>query len=176
VRPAPTQILECGWVAGSLWQGSFPPLDGRLRKVVDAVVFAAEELQPHVHCLYNVMKIYAPNDDADRAMTEREWEIATKAAAKVRYLVDRDKRVLVTCHAGLNRSGLISALTLMLPPTKGARSVRTPSCLTSGEAIRLVRRARGQYALSNRYFERAIVSMDGVLCPGRRPAFSPLRA
>lgn len=53
--------------------------------------------------------------------------------------------VLSTCNMGLNRSGLITGLALVLDEGMTAR-----------EAIRLIRRARGDSALSNRSFVRFI--------------------
>lgn len=55
-------------------------------------------------------------------------------------LVEREQRVLVRCQAGLNRSGMVVAATLV------------ELGHTAEEAVRLVRRARGMYALSNPHF------------------------
>lgn len=90
-------------------------------------------------------------------MTRREQGAAIQAAYKVRERLDKGEVVLVTCYAGLNRSGLISALALMVPTV---RCRLTPGNLTSRKAIQLVRRARGAKALSNKYFVAFLESMD----------------
>lgn len=50
-------------------------------------------------------------------------------------------RVLIRCQAGLNRSGLITALVLMRHG------------ITADAAIRLIRASRSEYALTNVHFE-----------------------
>jgi hypothetical protein len=65
--------------------------------------------------------------------------------AAVAALVRSDRRVVVNCAAGLNRSGLIvgrALIELGYPPA---------------EAIRLVREARGPWALSNIEFARYLL-------------------
>lgn len=96
-------------------------------------------------------------------MSAEERKIALSAARKVRNMLDRGQTVLVTCHAGLNRSGLISGLALMLPST--GMSI-TPGCLTSMQAIYAIRRARGSRALSNPQFVRMLERAE-CLCPSR---------
>jgi hypothetical protein len=174
MKKAPSDLgIDANFVAGDLFQGAFPPLDDRLDRCTDVVVFAASELQPTPNRARRVTRIFAPNDDDGTPMTSAQWAIAKDAAVKVRRHLDRGRRVLVTCHAGLNRSGLISAMAMMLPPSQGARCGRTPSCLRSSEAIYLVRAARGPMALSNKEFEKVLHWLSGKLCPGARPVFSP---
>lgn len=165
--------LDASRVVGNLWQGGIPPLDRSLAKAgVHAVVFAAEEFQPQRNTCRGVIKIWAPNNDDGSRMTREQWNTALTAAMKVRALLDRGRLVLVTCFAGRNRSGLISALALMLPGTLGARSVSTPTCLSAAQAIALVRRARGPDALSNLDFEMSLYSVNNIFCGSYRPAFS----
>lgn len=64
-------------------------------------------------------------------------ELAHQAHAAWR----RGQRVLIRCQAGVNRSGLVSALVLML------------AGFTAEEAIDLLRRQRSGVVLSNRHFE-----------------------
>jgi protein-tyrosine phosphatase len=58
------------------------------------------------------------------------------------------RRVLVRCQAGWNRSGLVTCLVLI-------RAGFTPD-----EAIHLIRRARGGYAMSNSRFEHWLRTTD----------------
>ena len=52
------------------------------------------------------------------------------------------KKVNIRCQAGLNRSGLVTALTLMI------------SGLSADEAIKILRTKRSDYALCNREYEQ----------------------
>ena len=60
------------------------------------------------------------------------------------------KRVLIRCQAGLNRSGLTTALVLM----KEGYSAK--------DAISLMREKRTDYILCNRDFEHHLLSMDEI--------------
>lgn len=54
----------------------------------------------------------------------------------------RGQRVLVRCQAGINRSGLVTALILMM------------SGMNAESAIKLIRERRSPHVLSNAYFEQ----------------------
>jgi hypothetical protein len=62
----------------------------------------------------------------------------------------QDRRVLIRCVAGLNRSGLVAA------------NVLIADCFDPVEAIAMVRRARGPYALSNPRFEDYLLSQGSL--------------
>jgi hypothetical protein len=64
------------------------------------------------------------------------------------------KRVLVRCQAGLNRSGLVTALVLI-------REGYEPA-----EAIALLREKRHKHAICNRDFESFLLSLDKELWRG----------
>ena len=72
-------------------------------------------------------------------------------AARVVAALDDSKRVVVNCSAGLNRSGLLVARSLILLGN------------TPERAIELVRRARGPHALSNVGFTRYLL-IDCKVC------------
>lgn len=57
-----------------------------------------------------------------------------------------DKNVVVHCHAGLNRSGLVCALALI------------ELGLIPEAAIKQIRLTRGKFALCNSFFERYVMS------------------
>jgi protein-tyrosine phosphatase len=122
-------------VIPGLWQGSAPP-DADWRDRWDVVVLAAAEWQPEMHARRAVLRV--PLDDARLSTTEAQ--LALRASKAVAEAVRRGESVLVTCHMGLNRSGLISALAL--------RRLG----YSANDAIAAVRRARGDYALSNESF------------------------
>jgi hypothetical protein len=56
------------------------------------------------------------------------------------------KKVNIRCQAGLNRSGLVTALTLMI------------SGLSADEAIKTLREKRSDYALCNRQYEHWLLT------------------
>ena len=85
------------------------------------------------------MILRCPIDDAQP--TPRERKVAYQTAQAVADCLRSGRRVLVTCAAGLNRSGLVSAMALQF-------STRLPLAVIVG----LVRAARGDGALGNPHF------------------------
>ena len=127
-------------VIPGLYQGSKPEPGCH---PVDVIVLMAQEYQPRSHnfpCTRLV--VHAPIDDNPAYMAPDEREAVVKAADYVTRALRSRQRVLVTCNMGLNRSGVVSALAL-----------RRTYGLTPDQAIGLVRRARGPFALSNPQFE-----------------------
>jgi protein-tyrosine phosphatase len=107
-------------------------------------VLAAREYQPADREFPGVRVVRANLDDSGPPMTNAEWRSALQAAEQAAFWRARGMRVLTTCHAGLNRSGLVSAL--MLHRLSGMSGPR---------AIELVRAARPG-ALNNQYFTAAL--------------------
>jgi protein-tyrosine phosphatase len=124
-------------VAGGLWMGSAPDPSSHLD--FDTLVLCAKEYQPRGK-FSGLEVIHVPLDDSGVPMLPQEKHGAMVAARQVAMRLREGKRVLVTCAAGLNRSGLVSALAMGM---LGA---------TAAVAIESVRRARGPRALSNPYF------------------------
>jgi protein-tyrosine phosphatase len=104
-----------------LAQGSAPPPGVRLP--FEVVVLAAEEYQPELPG-FTVLRV--PLDDGpppDKATRLRIRE----AARRVGAYVQGGQRVLVTCFAGRNRSGVIAGLALRqlgVPGDVAARRIR----------------------------------------------------
>jgi protein-tyrosine phosphatase len=119
---------------------------------IDVLVLCAEELQRHPHPIV----LRAPLDDARPSNDEKR--IALRAAFRVNSLRRQGKRVLVTCAQGINRSGLVVALALVLDGVSAA------------DAVRIVRRRRqhpaGAQALSNQHFLRVITETAAQLRGG----------
>lgn len=94
-----------------LWQGAKPdqqPADHGF----DVLVLCAVEHQ-NSGAYDDIDIILAPNrDNSWVPPTKEELDIAIRAAKRVVEAVQANKQVLVTCIAGLNRSGLVSALAL----------------------------------------------------------------
>jgi len=147
--------LDADEIVTRLWQGAYPvDHEHRLHECFDAVVFccAAGCLQPPASMFgkgIEVLRIYL-YDMKDTEVPADTASAMRAMAAEVARRVEAGKRVLVTCQAGLNRSGVIVALAL--------RAMGRPA----RECIRLVRtrrRRRGsQLALFNRAFVRFIMA------------------
>lgn len=107
-------FLEADEIVPGLYQGSIPPDGGILHDSgISAVVLCAKEWQPAAKLFKGVDVIHAPNDDdRKRDPTRQELRTAIRAAQDVARRLDSGQSVLVTCKAGLNRSGLVSALAL----------------------------------------------------------------
>jgi len=127
-------------VMHNLWQGGKPDPNEDLSQEFDLVVLAAEEFQPE-H-LPGVRVVHAPIADQKFEGTPRERRLVCDAVSEVVKALKRGRRVLVTCHLGLNRSGLIVGLVL-----------KQAFGMTADEAITRIRHARGPFALSNQMFE-----------------------
>ncbi len=130
-------------VAGNLWIGSAPPIGWSVSQHFDCLVLSAMEYLPGPTCYPKVKTLTVALNDDGSPMRKDEMAAAVKAAGKVISWLAEGKRVLVTCHQGRNRSGLICALALC----KGRG-------MSPGRAVRTVRAARGENALRNPYFVR----------------------
>lgn len=139
--------IDANEVVGNLWQGSLPPQGGVLRRAgFDAVFLCAREHQPSGGSFRGIRVFRAPLDDDPAGMSSRERDTWLAAASKASSLSRSGARVLVTCFAGLNRSGIVVAQALQ--------------CTGYGteDAIFLVRRARGQRALFNQAFVKELMA------------------
>jgi hypothetical protein len=91
----------------NLWQGGYP-IAGLESEGINVVVLCARELQPESEFasgfLPGVEVICCPMDDVEGGPT----------AQTIVERLEQGKRVLVTCVAGRNRSGLVNALVLIL--------------------------------------------------------------
>ena len=133
-------------IVPGLYQGSIPPFGYALREAgFDALVLCAQEHQD-ASKYPGVEVIECPLDDARRFPNPSEWETAREVAWRVRNILCHGGRVLVTCMAGKNRSGLVTALSL--------------HCLTgvSGAVCSwfVKDRRKGAEALTNPYFVLAL--------------------
>ena len=99
--------LDATRIYPKLYVGSVPPAQLR-EHGFDAVVLCAAENQD-VHP--NIPAIRVPFDDS-KLSSEDYWN-AVHAAQQVSKLRKAGKRVLVTCHMGINRSAFVAALSLM---------------------------------------------------------------
>lgn len=107
-------------------------------------VACAEELSPYYAPNAKCITVWCPLDDAD---PPRNGDLAKAGAASalVAGVLSAGHPVLVTCQAGLNRSALVAGLAL--------RQLGMPG----RTVIDNIRMERGQYALCNKAFERAVM-------------------
>lgn len=109
-------IIDADEIVPGLWQGSLPPPGGSIRAAgFQMLVLCAREYQLPAEDYPGVQVVHAPNDDHDHHPLDREkLQVALGAAHEVAQAVRGGQVTLVTCAAGLNRSGLVSALSLHL--------------------------------------------------------------
>jgi predicted protein tyrosine phosphatase len=101
--------LDMTEIAPGLFQGSRPPAGPALaRHGIDLLVLAAEEFQPPETHYPGVRVLYVPLQDTIEP-SEQDRQAVRIAAREVARAVEGGQRVLVTCWAGLNRSGWIVA-------------------------------------------------------------------
>lgn len=81
-------------------------------------------------------------------ITEAEFAKVCKAAHLVHLARRRGKRVLVACAMGLNRSGLVTGVSLRL------------AGLTGHQAVHAIRSARGKNALSNPLYAKIVEEFE----------------
>lgn len=101
-----------------LFQGSYPKLTKELMQQFDVVVYCAMEKQPKAADLKLVPRgkhvVGIPlDDDSHQPITREQAAYMIKLARQLATHVRAGSRVLVTCAMGLNRSGIVTALTLM---------------------------------------------------------------
>lgn len=99
--------IDASRIHNKLYVGSFPPAQLKTSGF-DAVVLCAQEKQ---NVRPDILTIRVPFDDGP--LPKRDYQRAVKAAMTVTKLRKEGKRVLVTCHMGVNRSAFVAALSLM---------------------------------------------------------------
>jgi protein-tyrosine phosphatase len=143
-------VLDCDRLITRLYIGAAPKRGPDVAQAgFSTLVLCAEEYQPRLAefpGLHSV--IHAPLDDA--IPTEEEIDTAMTAALEAADRYEAGERVLVTCMAGRNRSGLVSALALHFI-----------TCAPPSRCARLVQRER-EGALFNRYFVELLRTMPAA--------------
>lgn len=132
------------------------------------MVLCAREHQYPATSYQGVQVVHAPNDDnaAYGPLTREKLAVALRAARTVAAAMGEGKRCLVTCAAGMNRSGLVSALSLHL--SKG---------WSGDKCIQQVRQKRGPgkkgfQPLSNSEFTTALRRLKAQAADDQSPAAS----
>lgn len=136
-------MIDATRVAPKLWIGSAPLAGTHLRDAgFDTLVLCAEEYQPPAKSFPGVKVIRCPFDDS--YLSEEEEQQVAHCARQVLGELRRQRRVLVTCWAGRNRSGLVVARVLMKLSGKSAK-----------EVVKHVQAVR-ESALTNHYFVKSL--------------------
>lgn len=143
--------LDFDWIMpNQLAQGSYPqPLRAPYDHGFDVVVFSAMELQPKRFRPPRGTVILIPMDDTEYSpITWDDHKKLSQISSQLARHVKGGRKVLTTCAQGRNRSGLLSALTMVRlghDPKKAIATVKAKRNAPSGEA------------LSNIMFERYIL-------------------
>lgn len=151
VGPA-TLGFDAHRLAPKLYQGSRPPQGAVLAQHgFGMVVLTAAEHQPETARFFGPIEVVHAGYHDELRPAPADIAKARYAASRVAAALATGKRVLVTCHMGLNRSGLVSALSLyMLGEGK----------LTGRDAVVIVQSGRPG-ALSNRAFVAMLETLPG---------------
>lgn len=150
-------------IKGRLSQGGWRDVDNIIQGHIDSckdvtcVVLAACDYQPpNIPKCPTIIRVDLIDTDQ---MTDDEkqsvLETCQDVAKRVADMVRNGHHALVTCWAGLNRSGLISALTLI-------ELGKSPP-----DAIEIVRKGRSAHALCNDQFVELILSLGCDYCGGK---------
>lgn len=133
---APKEELDINMIRPGLYQGSLPPTGTKLKDAgIDVVVLCTKNYQPPRNEFEGVEVIRSPISDSER-LSRGRIRLALRTSEKMADAIKDGKTVLSTCRAGMNRSSLHSALTML-------RLGEEPE-----EIIEKIRKARGPYALT----------------------------
>lgn len=139
--------------SGVLAQGDMDSAYEAIRSgTFDVVILCAVELEEMFRLLparTHPEIVYASNVDG-LALSRRQLRVATTAAGKAVRAYRAGKRVLITCQAGRNRSGLVTGLAMHLATGCGGK--------LATEIIRARRNAHGP-ALSNDVFAKFLCAI-----------------
>jgi hypothetical protein len=139
--------LDASNIVKRLWVGSKPPMDRDLPEF-DVLVLCAQEHQPReLGFRKHVIRVPLP----DATLSTDELRRALAGSRSVAAALADGKRVLVTCHAGLNRSALVASLALGIVTR-----------LEPQQIIDLMRARRHEDALHNSHFCEIITRFVGA--------------
>lgn len=113
------------------------------------IIVSMISMGPIGYCPEGKLWIVYPLQDAE---LPEKMKMIEDLALFLADQLDDEKRILVHCGAGLNRSGLICVLI-----------VRKTTRCSGSEAVDLVRAARGPIALSNPYFSHYLTRRQAPL-------------
>ena len=104
--------LDADRIAPGLYQGSAHSSIEAVRAAGFTVLaLCAMEIQPPQAQLPGLRVLRCPIDDGE-VIPAHDWRLALRTARELARARRAGQRVLVTCHQGWNRSGLVAAMTL----------------------------------------------------------------
>jgi hypothetical protein len=120
--------LDADEIIPGLYQGSVPP-EGHLLRYLgfSMLVLAARGHQPSARRFPGVAVLHAPLDDHWEPLTVEESLLIRVIGRMVADEMVGGGLVLVTCQAGINRSGIIAAMALChlgFTPRQAVRRIR----------------------------------------------------
>jgi protein-tyrosine phosphatase len=146
---------DYSWIVpGKLIQGGYPEPPPSALSVCDTLVLTAEEAQPRIATPPKKLVLRLPlDDDFYRPLPREVGTMAIQLATQLAKEICAGRVVAVTCWQGVNRSGLITGLTLM----------QLYGC-TGRQAVNIVRAKRKPTAtdntpLSNPMFEQFLTAL-----------------
>jgi len=146
----------------NLFQGSYPKPHKDLGDGFDVIVYTAIEKQPTAAALKPMPKSVAVrrfplDDDPYQPITREQAAALVRAAKELAAQLRSGRRVLITCAMGMNRSGLLTALTLMAATGCSGR--------TAFSTVQSKRRAMedGTRALFNPIFARFVQTLPPIV-------------
>lgn len=146
-------------LCSNLYPGWIPIPDQPYNEIADGLYQGGSHRTPYREEFDAVFTLYRSAPAPEDGIRHKQWNIpdsglpdldeldAAVAWVRAQWLLDR--RVLVRCQAGLNRSGLVVARVLI---DSGAEPAET---------IRLIRKRRSPFALCNNNFEAYLRSLEG---------------
>jgi protein-tyrosine phosphatase len=136
--------LDASAISRRLWVGSVPPFDRELPDFQMLVLCAYEHQPKPADIAFQGSVVRCPI--LDDTPTPWEKQRVLDAARQVATALSAKQTVLVTCHAGRNRSALVAGLSLcMVTRASGAQIVevlrsRRPNALTNPHFVGLLER------------------------------------
>ena len=153
---APKEELDISFIRPGLYQGSLPPTGRKLKDAgIDVVVLGTGGYQPPREEFEGVKVIRSPLKDSER-LGQESIDLAVKTSKRMARAIKKGKTVLSSCRAGLNRSSLLSALTMLrLGETpEGAvakiRAARGPHALTHGGSALFLKLIESRYGIDDK--------------------------
>ena len=137
-------------VEDSLWIGGYKAPQNLPFKP-DLWVHCAEEIRPDSKLAKKVIWLKMDDDEWDWRSHPKEVAEILKVVKRANKAIRGSKRVVVTCHMGLNRSGLVTGLLMC---SLG---------FTPGEVLGHLRSLRHPDVLCNADFEDLVVSVGEEL-------------
>lgn len=149
-------MIDANEIVPGLWQGSKPRPGRALSEAgFEVLVLCAREYQPAASAFPGLTVLHAPNDDHS-FVTREDLKLAVATATRVAKYLKKGRKILVTCLAGINRSGLVTALTIHKALGYSGRScidlVRAKRQLADGDDV----------ALTNTFFVEALMQLQGT--------------